>query len=204
MTDFASTHRSACTALVLVVLLPRAASADDAKTPQVHLVVDGEAGVRLERRQTVAETWVLTLPPQYQEAETWEVSCVAPCSTTVDAGSIYRVNGSGVSASHDLTLPQGRDLVHLHLVPHSSLLHGAAIALTIVGGIVALFGVAGLVSSPVVRDAAASANLQLGGWIGVGAGAAMMAVGIPTWIATYSYARVDSSTASPALPLMAF
>ena len=169
----------------------------DAKPPQVRLVVDGDPGVLLERRQTVAEGWNITFPPAYQRTETWEVSCVVPCKTVVDAGSIYRVNGSGVATSYDFTLPQGRDqLSALRLVSRSEVLHGTGIVLTVVGSVVALFGTAGLVSAPVVSDAEASTDLRVGGWGGVGVGAAMVVVRIPLWIMSHSFAR-DRATARP-------
>lgn len=181
---------------------------EEDKPPQVHLVVDGEPGVLLERRQNATETWNATIWPGYSYAETWEVACVAPCKTVVDASSMYRVNGGGVATSRNFTLPQGQDPLQLHLVSHSSWLHSTAIVLTFVGGLVALAGAASLASSPAISDAAAAADVRGFGWVGLAAGAAMLAVGIPTWILTYSYARTpDGATmgsAPPIRPLLAF
>jgi hypothetical protein len=185
-------------AALIPLLGARIALADDdgtkapeAKPPQIHLVVDGEPGVLMERRQNVAEGWNLTFPPAYQHIESWEVACVAPCSTVVDAGSLYRINGSGVATSYAFTLPQGRDIVHMHFVARTELLHAAGVALTLIGGIVTLLGIAGVVSSPIVSDAAAAADLRVGGWVSAGIGAAIMGAGIATWITTHSYATTD-------------
>jgi hypothetical protein len=192
--------------VVDVALAKDAPDKDDAKPPTVHLAVDGEPGVLLERRQTAAEGWNATIWPGYSYTETWEVSCVAPCTTTVDAASTYRVNGGGVTTSRNFSLPQGRDALKLHLVGHSALLHGTGVILTFVGGLVALTGVVGLVSSPVLTDAAAAADVRSAGWVGVGIGALLMAIGVPTWIATYSVARTSdgqtlgsSGAAAPSL-----
>lgn len=159
--------------------------------PKLHLTVDGEPGLLLERRQNVSEGWNLTFPPGYQHIESWEVACVAPCDTVVDPASIYRINGSGVATSYDFTLPQGRAALRMHLVPRWEVVHGGGVVLTIVGALVTLLGASSLVSAPVVSDAAASSDLRVGGWIGVGVGAAMMAVGIPLWITNHSFARTD-------------
>lgn len=164
---------------------------DTEKPPQVHVVVDGEPGVLLERRQNASEGWSATIWPGYAYVETWEVACVAPCKTVVDAASTYRVNGPGVATSRNFSLPQGRDALRLHLVSRSAVLHATGIVLTFVGGILALAGGASLASSPAISDAAAAADVRGLGWVGLGAGALLMAIGIPTWVATYSYARTE-------------
>jgi hypothetical protein len=161
------------------------------KPPQVHIVVDGEPGVLLERRQNASEGWSATIWPGYSYVETWEVACVAPCKTVVDAASTYRVNGTGVATSRNFVLPPGRDPLRLHLVPRSAVLHATGIVLSFVGGLLALAGGASLASSPAISDAAAAANVRGLGWVGLGAGALMMVIGIPTWIATYSYAQTE-------------
>jgi hypothetical protein len=181
---------------------------DDAKPPTVHLVIDGEPGVLLERRQTAAEGWSATIWPGYQYVETWEVSCAAPCTTTVDAASVYRVNGSGVTTSRNFNLPVGRDPLRLHLVGRSAVLHSTSILLTFVGGIVALTGAVGLISSPALTDAAAAADVRSAGWVGVGVGALLLAIAIPTWIVTYSVAHTSDGqtlgSGGAAAPLLAF
>jgi hypothetical protein len=164
---------------------------DDLKPPLVHLAVDGEPGVLLERRQTAAEGWSATIWPGYQYVETWEVACAAPCTTTVDAASTYRVNGSGVSTSRNFSLPPGRDPLKLHLVGRSAVLHSTGIVLTFVGGIVAVTGAVGLFSSPALSDAAAAADVRGAGWAALGSGVLALAIGIPMWIATYSVARTS-------------
>lgn len=181
---------------------------DEAKPPQVRLVVDGEPGVLLERRQTEAEGWNATIWPGYAYVETWEVACAAPCKTVVDAASTYRVNGGGVAASRNFSLPPGRDPLKLHLVARSALLHGTAIAVTFAGGILALAGAASLASSPAISDAAAAADVRGLGWAGVATGGIMLVAGIATWILTYSYARTDDGTslgaARPLVPRFVF
>src|ERR1700722_2446765 len=125
---------------------------DDARPPQMRLVVDGEEGTVLERRQNASEGWTLSIPPGYQRVETWEASCVAPCTTVVDAASVYRVNGSGISTSRNFNLPQGESTLHLHLVGRPVVVHSAGFLLMVAGGIVGLVGVAGLASSPALTD----------------------------------------------------
>jgi hypothetical protein len=175
---------------------------DDAKPPQVHLVVDGERRMILERRQNATEGWTLTIPPSYGHSESWEVACVAPCATVIDAGSIYRVNGDGAALSRDFTLPQGQSALRLHLVPRSLAVHDLGYVLMIVGSVVALLGVAGLVSSPVLTDAASAADLRTTGWVGVGVGAGLFAVGLPTVLLTFSHAVTgDGQTFGSTLPL---
>jgi len=181
---------------------------DEARPPQVRLVVDGEPGVLLERRQTEAEGWNATIWPGYAYVETWEVACVAPCKTVVDAASTYRVNGGGVAASRNFSLPPGRDPLKLHLVARPALLHGAAIAVTFAGGLLTLAGAASLASSPAISDAAAAADVRGLGWAGVATGGIMLVAGIATWILTYSYARTDDGTslgaARPLVPRLVF
>lgn len=173
------------------VALPPAPKEDTEKPPQVHIVVDGAPGVLLERRQNASEGWNATIWPGYAYVETWEVACVAPCKTVVDAASTYRVNGGGVATSRNFSLPPGRDPLRLHLVQRSAVLHATGIVLTFVGGLVAIAGAASLASSPAISDAAAAADVRGFGWVGLGAGVLLMAVGIPTWIATYSYAEAQ-------------
>lgn len=170
---------------------PAAARGDADKPPQVHILVDGEPGVLLERRQNASEGWSATIWPGYAYVETWEVACVAPCKTVVDAASTYRVNGSGVATSRNFTLAPGRDPLRLTLVPRSAVLHATGIVLTFLGGVLALAGGASLASSPAISDTTAAADVRGLGWVGLGAGALLMAIGIPTWMATYSYARTD-------------
>lgn len=170
---------------------PPAAKDDNDKPPQVHLVVDGEPGVLLERRQNASEGWSATIWPGYAYVETWEVACVAPCKTVVDAASTYRVNGPGVATSRNFSLPPGRDPLRLRLEPRSAVLHATGIVLTFLGGLLALAGGASLASSPAISDAAAAADVRGLGWVGLGAGALLLAIGIPTWVTTYSYARTE-------------
>lgn len=177
----------------------------EAKPPQVRLVVDGEPGVRVERRQTVAEGWVLTIPLGYQRMETWEVSCVAPCDTVVDANSVFRINGVAVATSYDFTLPPHRDVVRMHLVPRSEVSHGVGVVLTVMGSLVAALGIAGIASVPVVDNPNQAANLRAGAWISLSVGLVALAVGIPMWILNHSFGRTDDGqTLGSARPLLAF
>jgi hypothetical protein len=123
----------------------------------------------------------------------------------VDAGSLYRINGSGVATSYQFTLPQGRAQLRVHLVSRPELLHGAGVVTTIVGGIVTILGIAGLVSAPVVDDAAAAADLRTGGWVSTGVGVGIMAVGLTIWLTTHSYATTDDAqTLGSTRSLLAF
>ena len=178
---------------------------DSSERPTVRIAVDGEPGVLLERRQSAAEGWTATLWPAYAYVEQWEVACVAPCTTTVDAGSMYRVNGGGATTSRNFTLPQGHDSLRLHLVGRSALLHGTGIAATLIGVLVALTGGSSLVAAPQISDSKAEAAFRGIGWTGVGAGVALMAIGIPIWLATYSVARTgDGKSLGATRPLLAF
>jgi hypothetical protein len=179
--------------------------APDAKPPTVHVAVDGEAGVLLERRQTAAEGWTATVWPGYSYVETWEVVCVAPCKTVVDAASTYRVNGGGVTTSRNFSLPQGREALRLHLVPHSALLHGAGLVMMLSGALVGLAGGSGLIAAPVQSDGAVESTLRGLGVVGVVVGVATLAAGIPVWLMTYSTARTDDGkTLGATRPLIAF
>jgi len=176
--------------------------ATDPKPPTVRLTVDGVPGVRLERRQTAAEGWTATVWPGYSYVETWEVSCVAPCKTVVDASSIFRVNGGGATTSRNFALPQGREALKLHLVPRSALLHGTALVLMVAGVLVGLAGTASVVAAPSLPSSVET-DLRGLGVVAVGLGVAALAAGIPIWLTTYSVARTDDGrtlgAAAPAL-----
>jgi hypothetical protein len=176
------------------------------KAAAVRLVVDGEAGVLLERRQTVTEAWMASVPsPAYTWSETWEIACVAPCETTVDAGSMYRVNGGGVTTSRDFTLPPGRNPLRLHLVPRSAFLHGTGIFLTVLGAVLTGLGVLGIVDAPSLSDTSAATLVRGLGYTGIGVGIAMLVAGVPTWLLTYSVARTgDGQTLGSASPALRF
>jgi hypothetical protein len=180
--------------------------AAEPKASAVRLVVDGEAGVLLERRQTVTEAWMASVPsPAYTWSETWEIACVAPCEATVDAGSVYRVNGGGVTTSRDFTLPPGRNPLRLHLVPRSAFLHGTGIFLTVLGAVLTGLGVLGIVDAPSLSDTSAATLLRGLGYTGIGVGIAMLVAGVPTWLLTYSVARTgDGQTLGSASPTLRF
>jgi hypothetical protein len=220
---------SRAVAPIIVALAPRSAGADgpadlaaqarggalaavasdtpaEPKPATVRLVVDGEAGVLLERRQNVTEAWMASVPsPAYTWSETWEIACVAPCEATVDAGSMYRVNGGGVTTSRDFTLPPGRNPLRLHLVPRSAFLHGTGIFLTVLGAVTVGLGVLGIVDAPSLADTSAASLVRGLGYTGIGAGIAMLVAGVPMWLLTYSVARTgDGQTLGSASPALRF
>jgi hypothetical protein len=174
----------------------------------VRLFVDAnKRGVLLERRANATEGWQFGVSgPVYGYAEQWEAACVPPCQLSVDPNATFRVNGDGFSSSPNFTVPPGHDVVRLHLVGRSAFLHGTAITLTFAGGFLALLGGLGVLAAPVVTDPTAEKALRGIGVVGLAAGVLMMAVGIPTWIATYSVARGDDGRAlgSAVRPGLAF
>jgi hypothetical protein len=182
-----------------------AADTPDPKPPLVHLVVDGEPGIRLERRQTASEGWTLSVPPGYAYVELWEVSCVAPCKTVVDMNSIYRVNGRTATASHDFTLPSGHDHLKLHLEPRSAILHGLGFTFIVGGTVLALAGGSSLIAAPAVADSSVASAVRGVGVVGLVVGLVGLAAGIPTFLLTYSKALTeDGRTLGQTAPLVAF
>jgi hypothetical protein len=181
------------------------AEAPEPKPPLVHLDVDGEPGIRLERRQTASEGWTLSVPPGYAYVELWEVSCVAPCKTVVDMNSIYRVNGRTATASHDFTLPAGHDHLKLHLESRSAILHGLGFTAIVGGTVLALAGGSSVIAAPAVSDSSVATAVRGVGVVGLVVGLVALGAGIPTFILTYSRAHTeDGRTLGQTVPALAF
>ncbi len=62
----------------------------------------------------------------------WRTACASPCDKPLSAKSLYRINGSGVRASHPFSIGDGKT-VTLDVDPASTGAHAAGIAVTIVG-----------------------------------------------------------------------
>jgi hypothetical protein len=62
----------------------------------------------------------------------WQVACSSPCDRPLGTNHLYRINGSGVRASHPFEIEAGQK-VTLEVDPASSAGHGLGIAVTIIG-----------------------------------------------------------------------
>jgi Uma2 family endonuclease len=152
-----------------------ATQAAELRPQQVRLTVYSDApGLLLERRANAIEGWSLTVPaPVYVYTEQWEPACVAPCTIMADAASTYRVNGDGFSASHNFTLPPGRESMRLELRGRSQFVHASGIALTVLGTVIGVLGGLSLGAAPGITDTTTEKNLRGLGYLSIGTGALM-------------------------------
>jgi hypothetical protein len=148
---------------------------DAAQVTQVQLDTPGTV---LEMR----EDWANRHTYYWQRG----IVCGAPCSVELplDSRYKYRVLGADMPASSPFSLPE-RDSVVLRVHPGNSALHGAGIALTIVGALAGFTGVLmALGRSP-------SQPAGCAGLITAGVGVGMMGAGIPMTLKNVTTVEFD-------------
>jgi hypothetical protein len=128
-------------------------------------------------------------------AEWYKPVCVAPCEAEADANGIYRIGGRGVTPSDTFALPQGSDKIGLRVRAGSKTARGVGWLSVGLGATAAAAGgmllVFGSVLEPnasdaiyahdagrLTRDEDRASTFRTVGFVSLGAGAALVALGI--------------------------
>jgi hypothetical protein len=120
----------------------------------------------------------------------WLDLCAAPCGVPADPGGVYRIGGHGLRPSEPFALPRLSGEVSINATAGSTKRYWTGVGLALSGLVVGLFGylALGAASSPDQSVDAPSDNSghiagQTIGVVLLVIGAALEAVGVPTWLA---------------------
>jgi hypothetical protein len=144
---------------------------DGVKSPDIS--TDGTSGTDDPRDADRDDSrgGAVTLPLDDRE---WDPVCAPPCARRLPRTALFRVSGSRITTSATFNLPPDRPDVILRVKAGASRWYWTGVILTAFGGSLGLGGI----GPPLL----AGATFSTTGKVLAGAGAVMLAVGLPLWI----------------------
>jgi hypothetical protein len=104
----------------------------------------------------------------------WDPVCSPPCERRLPRTALFRISGAEITTSSTFSLPADRSEVTLRVKAGASRWYWTGVILTAFGGSFALGGI----GPPLLLGASFSTTGKVLG----GAGAVMLAVGLPLWV----------------------